>query len=51
MLDSKDFSWKGLSKEDKITFIATVVCPIVTFIGYSRFFLYQDSQTVLWLFH
>ena len=33
MLDTKDFSWKGLTKEDKITFIATFVCPIVTLLG------------------
>ena len=33
MLDIKDFSWKGLTKEDKITVIATVVCPIVTLLG------------------
>lgn len=33
MLDTKDFSWKGLTKVDKITFIATFVCPIVTLLG------------------
>lgn len=34
MLDIKDFSWKGLTKEDKITVIATVVCPIVTLLKF-----------------
>ena len=55
MLDIKDFSWKGLTKEDKITVIATVVCPIVTllyflqaaFVAISFLFIWQHRDSIL----
>ena len=59
MLDTKDFSWKGLSKEDKITFIATVVCPIVTLLGTAasffiktvkQFFGFSIEGCISWLY-
>lgn len=59
MLDTKDFSWKGLTKEDKITVIATVVCPIVTLLGtvasyfiraVKQFFGFSIDGCISWLY-
>lgn len=59
MLNSKDFSWKGLTKEDKITVIATVVCPIVTLLGtvasffiktIKQFFGFSTDGCISWLY-
>lgn len=59
MSDSKVFSWKGLTKEDKITVIATVVCPIVTLLGtvasffiktIKQFFGFSTDGCISWLY-